>query len=139
MGLAICVQFAARDRAEACFRKKDNLSEWFGPCPCGLEGDTQVGQDAGIGRHEETAIGRELQSIRVFADVLSIESNDENVVGVFHLGFSNFRLDEGEIDGDDFRRLVLVRGLGFFFSSCNQGKIEATHSSDDDRVGVGSV
>ena len=75
----------------------------------------------------------------VFADVFSIKSNDEDVVGVFRLGFSNFRLYEGEIDGDDFRRLVLVRGFGFFFSSFDQGEIEATHSGDDDRVGVGSV
>lgn len=139
MGLAICVQFSAGDRAEACFWKKDNLSERFGPGPCGLEGNTKVRQDAGIGRHEETAIGREFQTIGVFADVFSIESNDEDVVGMFRLGFGDFRLYEGEINGDDFRRLVLVRGLGFFFSSCDQGEIEATHASDDDRVGVGSV
>lgn len=139
VGLAICVQFSARDRAETCFRKKDNLSERFGPCPCGLEEDTQVRQDAGIRRHEETAIGRKFQAIGVFADVFSIKSNDEDVVGVFRLGFSNFCLYEGEINGEDFRRLVLVRGFGFFFSSCDQGEIEATHSSDDDRVGVGSV
>ena len=58
---------------------------------------------------------------------------------MFRLSLSDFCLNEGEINGDDFRWLVLVFGLGFFFSSCDQGEIEAIHSSDDDRVGVGSV
>ena len=42
VGLAICVQFSTRDRAESCLRKKDNLGERVGSCPCGLEGYTQV-------------------------------------------------------------------------------------------------
>ena len=58
---------------------------------------------------------------------------------MLRLSLGDFRLHEGEVDGDDFRGFVLVRWLGFFFSAWNQGKIEATHSSDDDRVGVGSV
>ncbi len=40
VGLPIRVQFSTRDRAEACFRKKNNLSERFGPGPGGLERDT---------------------------------------------------------------------------------------------------
>ncbi len=58
---------------------------------------------------------------------------------MLRLSFGDFRLYEGEVDGDDFRGFVFVRGLGFFFSACDQGEVEAAHSSDDDRVGVGSV
>ena len=36
VGLPVRVQFSARDRAESCLRKKDNLGKWIGPCPCGL-------------------------------------------------------------------------------------------------------
>ena len=121
VSLSICVQFSPRNRAESCFRKNDNLSEWFGPCPCGLEGDAQVRQDAGIGRHEEAAVGRKFQSFRIFADVFAIESNDQHVVGVLRLSFSDFRLHERDINRDDFRGFVLVRWLGFFFSACDQG------------------
>ena len=92
VGLAICVEFSTRDRAESCFRKKDNLGEGICPCPCGLEGDTQVRQDAGIGRHEETAVRRKLQSFWASADVLSVESDDEDVVGMLRLSFGDFRL-----------------------------------------------
>ena len=58
---------------------------------------------------------------------------------MFCLSLGDFRLYEGEIDGDDFRGFVFVRGFGFFFPACDQGEVEATHSSDDNRVGVGSV
>jgi anthranilate synthase component 1 len=76
-----------------------------------LEGDAQVRQDAGIGRHEKTAVGRKFQTIRVFADVFAIESNDQDVVGVFCLSFSNFRLHEGEVDGDDFQVYRALRSV----------------------------
>ena len=58
---------------------------------------------------------------------------------MFRLGFGDFCLYEGEIDGDDFRRLVLVRGLGFLFPACDQGEVEAALARDNDRVGVRSV
>ena len=137
--MPICVQFSTRDRAEACFRKKDNLSKRISPCPGGLERDAKVRQDAGIGRHQETAVRRELQSLGVFADVFALESNDQDVVGMLRLSFGNFRLHEGEVDRDDFRGLVFVGGLGFFFSARDQGEVEAALARDDDRVGVGSV
>ena len=137
--MPICVQFSTRDRAEACFRKKDNLSKRISPCPGGLERDAKVRQDAGIGRHQETAVRRELQSLGVFADVFALESNDQDVVGMLRLSFGNFRLHEREVDRDDFRGLVFVGGLGFFFSARDQGEVEAALARDDDRVGVGSV
>ena len=139
VGLTICVEFSTRNRAEACFGQKKNLGEGIGSCPWLLERDAQVRQDAGIGRHEEAAVGRKFQSFRIFADVFAIESNDQDVVGVLRLSFGNFRLYEGEVDGDDFRGFVFVRGLGFFFSARDQGEVEAAHSSHNDRVGVGSV
>ena len=139
VGLTICVEFSTRNRAEACFGQKKNLGEGIGSCPWLLEGDAQVRQDAGIGRHEKTAVGRKFQTIRVFADVFAIESNDQDVVGVLRLSFSNFRLNEGEVYGDDFWGFVFVRGLGFFFPACDQGEVEPAHSSHNDRVGVGSV
>ena len=40
VGLPIRVQFSTRDRAEACFRKKDNLGKRISPCPGGLERNT---------------------------------------------------------------------------------------------------
>ena len=58
---------------------------------------------------------------------------------MLRLSFSDFRLHDGEINGYDFRWLVFVCGLGFFFPAWNQGKIEAAHAADDDRVSVGSV
>ena len=119
MGLAVCVEFSTRNRAETCFGQKKNLGEGIGSCPWLLEGDAQVRQDAGIGRHEEAAVGRKFQSLGVFADVFSVESDDQDVVGVLRLSFGNFRLHEGEVYGDDFRGFVFVRGLGFFFSSCD--------------------
>ncbi len=58
---------------------------------------------------------------------------------MLRLSFGNFRLHEGEVDRDDFRGLVFVGGLGFFFSARDQGEVEAALARDDDRVGVGSV
>ena len=58
---------------------------------------------------------------------------------MFCLSLGDFRLHEGDVDGDDFRGFVFVRGLGFFFPARDQGEVEATHSSNDNRVGVGSV
>ena len=39
LGLAICVQFSTRDRAEPFFWKKNNLSEGIGSCPWWFDGD----------------------------------------------------------------------------------------------------
>ena len=95
-----------------------------------------IRENAGISGHQKAAVGWELETVGIFADVFTFQANDEDVIRVFCLCFGDFSLHQSEVDRHDFRRLVLIRRFGFFFSSGEEGKVEAAQASDDDWVGV---